>query len=140
MLVTGAASGLGAALVAAFRARGDEVLATDRVDASSVEGGIDLVLDITSDDDWAAAVDAVRERWGGLDVLVNNAGVAGGGRVDRCTLEEWQWITDINLFGAGPRHPGVRADAQGAARPVTWSTSPRSPGSCTRAGWAPTTR
>ena len=99
VLVTGAASGLGAALVAAFRARGDEVLATDRVAASSVPGGIDLVLDITSDDDWAAALDAVRERWGGLDVLVNNAGVAGGGRVDRCTLEEWQWITDINLFG-----------------------------------------
>ena len=95
VLVTGAASGLGAALVTAFRARGDEVLATDRVAAE----GVDLVLDITSDDDWAAALDAVRERWGGLDVLVNNAGVAGGGRVDRCTLEEWQWITDINLFG-----------------------------------------
>ena len=96
VLVTGAASGLGAALVQAFRAAGDEVLATDRVQAE----GIDLVLDITSDADWSAAVDAVRERWGGLDVLVNNAGVAGGGRVDRCTLEEWQWITDINLFGA----------------------------------------
>ena len=99
VLVTGAASGLGAALVSAFRARGDEVLATDRVAASSVEGGVDLVLDITSDDDWAAAVEAVRERWGGLDVLVNNAGVAGGGRVDVYTLEEWRWITDINLFG-----------------------------------------
>ncbi len=95
VLVTGAASGLGAALVAAFRERGDDVLATDRVDAD----GIDLVLDITSDDDWAAAVDTVDGRWGGLDVLVNNAGVAGGGRVDRCTLEEWQWITEINLFG-----------------------------------------
>ena len=95
VLVTGAASGLGAALVRAFRERGDDVLATDRVSGE----GVDLVLDITSDDDWAAAVDAVRERWGGLDVLVNNAGVAGGGRVDRCTLEEWQWITDINLFG-----------------------------------------
>ncbi|GAA1938265.1 SDR family NAD(P)-dependent oxidoreductase [Nocardioides hwasunensis] len=95
VLVTGAASGLGAALVDAFRARGDEVLATDRVAAD----GIDLVLDITSDDDWAAALTAVRDRWGGLDVLVNNAGVAGGGRVDVCTLDEWQWITDINLFG-----------------------------------------
>ena len=46
LLVTGAASGLGAALVAAFRARGDEVLATDRVAAD----GVDLVLDVTSDD------------------------------------------------------------------------------------------
>lgn len=95
VLVTGAASGLGAALVRAFLERGDEVLATD---ISSADG-IDLVLDITSDADWAAAVDAVRRRWGGLDVLVNNAGVAGGGRVEHCTLEEWQRITDINLFG-----------------------------------------
>jgi NAD(P)-dependent dehydrogenase (short-subunit alcohol dehydrogenase family) len=95
VLVTGAASGLGAALVAAFRARGDEVLATDRVAAD----GIDLVLDITSGDDWDRAVEAVRERWGGLDVLVNNAGVAGGGRIDRCTIEEWRRITEVNLFG-----------------------------------------
>ena len=95
VLVTGAASGLGAALVAALRERGDEVLATDRIETD----GIDLVLDITSDADWDAAVAAVRGRWDGLDVLVNNAGVAGGGRVDRCTMDEWRWITDINLFG-----------------------------------------
>ncbi|MFC7360491.1 SDR family NAD(P)-dependent oxidoreductase [Nocardioides astragali] len=95
VLVTGAASGLGAALVRAFRERGDEVLATDISSAP----GIDLVLDITSDDDWAAAVDNVRHRWRGLDVLVNNAGVAVGGRVDLCTLDEWQRLTDINLFG-----------------------------------------
>ncbi len=95
VLVTGAASGLGAALVAAFREHGDEVLATDRVAAE----GIDLVLDITSGDDWAAAVEAVEQRWGGLDVLVNNAGVAGGGRIDRCTIEEWRQITEVNLFG-----------------------------------------
>ena len=39
------------------------------------------------------------ETWGGLDVLVNNAGVAGGGRLDVASLDEWRWITDINLFG-----------------------------------------
>lgn len=95
VLVTGAASGLGAALTKAFRGRGDEVLATDRVDAD----GIDLVLDITSDDDWSAARTAVEGRWGGLDVLVNNAGVAGGGRIELCSMQDWHWITEINLFG-----------------------------------------
>ena len=95
VLVTGAASGLGAALVAGFRERGDDVLATDRV----VADGIDLVLDITSETDWAAALAAVEERWGGLDVLVNNAGVAGGGRIELCSMDDWRWITEINLFG-----------------------------------------
>jgi NAD(P)-dependent dehydrogenase (short-subunit alcohol dehydrogenase family) len=42
----------------------------------------------------------VGEHWGGLDVLVNNAGVAGGGRIDVAGMDEWQWITEINLFGA----------------------------------------
>ena len=95
VLVTGAASGLGAALVAAFRSRGDEVLATDRVRAD----GIDLVLDITSDADWEEAVSAVRRRWGGLDVLVNNAGIAGGGRIERCSMQEWRDLSEVNLFG-----------------------------------------
>jgi NAD(P)-dependent dehydrogenase (short-subunit alcohol dehydrogenase family) len=94
ILVTGAASGLGATLVRAFRERGDDVLATDRT-----ADHVDLALDITSDADWAAALAAVEERWGGLDVLVNNAGVAGGGRLDRATIDEWQWIFEINLFG-----------------------------------------
>ncbi|GAA1477253.1 hypothetical protein GCM10009623_16990 [Nocardioides aestuarii] len=93
VLVTGAARGLGAALVAAYRSRGDEVLATD------LDGEVDLTLDVTDDDDWDAAVHHVERTWGGLDVLVNNAGVAGGGRLDVATLEEWRWITEINLFG-----------------------------------------
>ncbi|HQR28582.1 MAG TPA: SDR family NAD(P)-dependent oxidoreductase [Nocardioides sp.] len=97
VLITGAASGLGAALTRAFRDRGDDVLATDR----TVTGPepVDLALDVTSDTDWAAALVEVERRWGGLDVLVNNAGVAGGGRLDVATLEEWRWLTEINLFG-----------------------------------------
>jgi NAD(P)-dependent dehydrogenase (short-subunit alcohol dehydrogenase family) len=97
-LVTGGASGLGAALVRAFEARGDEVLVCDLNEPADGKASF-LHLDVRSDDDWAAALAWVEEHWGGLDVLVNNAGVAGGGRVDVATMDEWQWITEINLFG-----------------------------------------
>jgi len=112
VLVTGAAGGLGAALVKAFEAAGDRVLATDLPEAVSRLASFASQpaagsfapqpawpLDITSDDDWAAALAHVTETWGGLDILVNNAGVAGGGRIDLCTMDEWRWITEINLFG-----------------------------------------
>ncbi|MFL6107514.1 MAG: SDR family NAD(P)-dependent oxidoreductase, partial [Marmoricola sp.] len=56
-------------------------------------------LDVRSDQDWSDAVAWVDREWGGLDLLFNNAGVAGGGRIDVAGLEEWQWITEINLFG-----------------------------------------
>ena len=75
------------------------------------------------------------EHWGGLDVLVNNAGVAGGGRIDVAAIDEWQWITEINLFGVVRGTPHVRADVQGAALRPRSSTSPRSPAWCTRPGW-----
>jgi NAD(P)-dependent dehydrogenase (short-subunit alcohol dehydrogenase family) len=92
ILVTGAARGLGAALAAAWRERGEDVLTTDLA-------GADLALDITRDDDWTAALRHVEDTWGGLDLLVNNAGIAGGGRLDVATLEEWQRLLDVNLLG-----------------------------------------
>ncbi|MBM9461591.1 SDR family NAD(P)-dependent oxidoreductase [Nocardioides sp. zg-536] len=111
VLVTGGASGLGAAMVARFAARGDDVVVADLPHAlAALEGQGDpsgeapgrlhpLPLDVTSDADWAAARAWVHERWGGLDVLVNNAGVATGGRIDVVGLEEWQRVIDVNLLG-----------------------------------------
>ncbi len=95
VLVTGAASGLGAALASAWEQRGAQVLRTDRSDADGI-----LRLDITSDADWAAAREHVERTWGGLDVLVNNAGIAGGGRLHVSGIDEWQRLVDINLLGA----------------------------------------
>ncbi|MEO7753370.1 MAG: SDR family NAD(P)-dependent oxidoreductase [Terracoccus sp.] len=102
ILVTGAASGLGLALVRQLTARGAQVIATDV--ATSRPDGLParadyLTLDVRSDDDWAAALKHVRDTLGGLDLLVNNAGVAAGGRIDVATMDEWRWIVDINLLG-----------------------------------------
>ncbi len=95
VLITGAASGLGAAFARAWEARGADVLRTDRTTDDGIEK-----LDITSDADWAAIRDHVEQTWGGLDVLVNNAGIAGGGRLDVAGIDEWQRLVDINLLGA----------------------------------------
>jgi NAD(P)-dependent dehydrogenase (short-subunit alcohol dehydrogenase family) len=99
-LVTGGSSGLGAALCRALVARGAQVVSADiNLPAEPIEGVGYLTLDVRSDQHWSDAVAWVDREWGGLDILFNNAGVAGGGRVDVAGLDEWQWITDINLFG-----------------------------------------
>lgn len=100
VLVTGGSSGLGAALALAFLERGERVLIADlKAPAELPQGAQFLRLDVTSDADWAAALAWVEEHWQGLDVLVNNAGIAAGGRIDVVTLEEWQRVIDINLLG-----------------------------------------
>ena len=98
ILVTGGSSGLGAALVRQFVAEGNRVLATD-VRGEAPEGASYLTLDVRSDEDWAAAVEWCRREWDGLDLLVNNAGVATGGRIDVETIAEWDRVVDINLMG-----------------------------------------
>lgn len=100
VLVTGGSSGLGAALCRALVARGAQVVSADvTLPAEPVEGVGYLSLDVRSDQDWSDAVAWVDREWGGLDILFNNAGVAGGGRVDVAGIDEWEWITEINLFG-----------------------------------------
>jgi len=99
VLVTGGASGLGAALVDEFVRRGDRVLVTDLADEYTAPKDAEyLRLDVTSDADWDSARAWVEANWGGLDVLVNNAGIATGGRIDVVSLAEWQGVIDVNLL------------------------------------------
>lgn len=104
VLVTGAASGLGLALVEQLAARGCTVLATDVHEevpdaVAALDGVTYRPLDVTSDVAWLSARDWVTENWGGLDALFNNAGVAAGGRIELTEMDQWQWIVDINLLG-----------------------------------------
>jgi NAD(P)-dependent dehydrogenase (short-subunit alcohol dehydrogenase family) len=104
-VVTGGGSGIGLATVRLLAARGTRVAALD-LDPSAagepVEGAerpLALVADVTDDASVAAAVAAVAERWGGLDVLVNNAGIGAQGTVEDNPLEEWRRVLDVNLLG-----------------------------------------
>jgi NAD(P)-dependent dehydrogenase (short-subunit alcohol dehydrogenase family) len=108
VLVTGGASGFGQALAAIYAARGDQVLVTDLVEDPGPDqlphavrtGEVHYrALDVRDDDAWDEARGWVEDRWGGLDLLINNAGVAAGGRVDTIPVEDWRWVIDTNLMG-----------------------------------------
>lgn len=100
ILITGGASGLGAALARQFTGRGDTVLVTDLFEEHQVPAGASyLRLDVTSESDWLRARRTVEETMGGLDLLINNAGVATGGRIDRVSHAEWSRVLDINVAG-----------------------------------------
>jgi NAD(P)-dependent dehydrogenase (short-subunit alcohol dehydrogenase family) len=102
VLVTGGASGLGLALVALLAERGDRVVAGDLHDERPAALPADvgyLRLDVRSQQDWDAALAWVREQWGGLDLLVNNAGIATGGRIDVEAMADWERVVDVNLLG-----------------------------------------
>jgi NAD(P)-dependent dehydrogenase (short-subunit alcohol dehydrogenase family) len=101
-LVTGGASGLGLALTELLLARGDRVLVVDLADARPTalpEHAAYRRVDVRSQHDWDSALAQVREEWGGLDLLVNNAGVATGGRIDVESMADWERVVDINLLG-----------------------------------------
>ena len=102
VLVTGGASGLGLALVKIHLERGDQVLVGDLAETapeSVPNGAAYLRLDVRAQQDWDAALARVKEEWGGLDLLYNNAGIATGGRIDVESMADWERVLDINLLG-----------------------------------------
>jgi len=95
-IVTGGASGIGAAAVSALRERGARVIVFDR---DVVEGDDAIRVDVTDAAGVDAAVAAAVERLGGLDVLVNNAGIGAAGTVADNSDEEWHRVYDVNVVG-----------------------------------------
>ncbi len=96
--VTGGASGIGLATARLLRDRGARVAVLDLADAPD-EDLLSLRCDIGRDDTVRQAVDAVADRLGGLDVLVNNAAVSSVGTVEDNSDEEWQRVLDVNVTG-----------------------------------------
>ena len=108
VFITGGASGLGAALAKQLAAAGSRVCIGD-VDVvankktcfaldPSGERAHFLTCDVTREEDFTAAAEWLSSRWGGVDLVVNNAGVAQMGPIGLTSLADWQWTIDINLL------------------------------------------
>lgn len=105
-LVTGAASGLGLRMAERFAEEGARVLLTDidgegaaRAAAAIGANAAAFRHDVTSEAEWIAAVAEAKRVFGGLHILVNNAGIGTPGSVESTSLEDWRLVHAIDLDG-----------------------------------------
>lgn len=106
-IITGAARGIGAAIAQRLADEGAAVMIADVDEAAAMEaaaaiGGqaVGQQLNVTEPVSWDAAVRAAMDRWGRIDALVNNAGIAGrSAPIWELAIDEWQQVVDIDLTG-----------------------------------------
>jgi NAD(P)-dependent dehydrogenase (short-subunit alcohol dehydrogenase family) len=106
-LVTGAASGIGRAIALALAGEGVDLFLLDideptllTVAEAAREQCVQAVAvrcDVSQSDEITAALGLLLESWGGVDIVVNNAGVVYYGPTDRMTAPQWDWLLNINL-------------------------------------------
>lgn len=107
VLITGAGSGLGLALAHRYARSGARVacvdLVADRTETSAASltgsGHLAHVADVGDDASMQALHDRIQREWGGIDVLINNAGIASVGPMVDTTMEEWRKVIEIDLLG-----------------------------------------
>ena len=95
-VVTGAGSGIGRASAALFAEHGALVVAAD---IQSEAGGVTHHVDVTDEASTTALAQAVVERYGRIDVLFNNAGIAGVGSLEETSLDAWERVMRVNATG-----------------------------------------
>lgn len=97
--VTGGGSGIGQAIATLLQERGARVAVLDLDPSGAPEGALAVKADVTDDASVRAAVETVVSELGGLDVLVNNAGIGAQGTVADNDDEEWRRVLDVNVLG-----------------------------------------
>lgn len=106
-LITGAGTGIGLATAKLFAQEGAKVVIGELDEASGraaaqATGGVFLKLDVRQEADWERVMGEIKARFGGLHVLVNNAGVlarSSDPNVEATSLDEWRWLHQVNVEG-----------------------------------------
>ena len=101
-LITGAAQGLGKEMAKIMISQGATIVITDINEKSLVETSEELsckymVMDVTKEDQWKNVISNIEKDIGSLNILVNNAGIGGGGDVESTDLESWHLVHSVNL-------------------------------------------
>jgi NAD(P)-dependent dehydrogenase (short-subunit alcohol dehydrogenase family) len=100
VVITGAAKGIGAACVSAFMEEGINVALLDIAFPDVVENRDNMLYlecDVSAEEQVAASMSAVREKFGSIDFLVNNAGIQRYGTVTQTSVAEWDEVMNVNL-------------------------------------------
>ena len=108
-LITGAASGMGASMARIFAGEGAQVVVADMLEAEGKAVAADITkangaaifrrLDVTSEQEWKAVVDATLAEYGRLDILVNDAGLSGSAVEDLFDTAAWDQLMAVNARG-----------------------------------------
>ncbi|MER5907802.1 SDR family oxidoreductase [Streptomyces mirabilis] len=117
-LVTGGASGIGLASARLLAAQGARVAVLDRAEAAPEGFAVHVRADIGDDPSLVTAVEQAVSALGGLDILVNSAGIGAQGGIEDNTDDEWHRVLDINVLGlvrvTRAALPSLRASAHAA--------------------------
>jgi NAD(P)-dependent dehydrogenase (short-subunit alcohol dehydrogenase family) len=125
VLITGAGSGLGRGLALRYARAGDRVACVDLLGDRAEEtrallpggGHLALLADVGEEASMQALYDTLQAQWGGVDVLINNAGIASGGPMVETTMAEWERVLNIDLLsvvrGCRLFVPGMIAQRRG---------------------------
>jgi NAD(P)-dependent dehydrogenase (short-subunit alcohol dehydrogenase family) len=134
-VVTGAASGLGREVARLFATEGARVVVADvnEEGAEAVAGeigdaggtAVSQPCDVTAEDQVEAALDRSESEWGGLDFMINNAGVQLEKPLDETTNEEYDWVFDVNVRGVfwGCKHAVTRMRKSGGGTIVNTASA-----------------